>query len=60
LEQNKIYYTRSLERIQDVLDSQQAEIERLKKENKKLRDELQKGNKELKGRIIRLEDTLKE
>ena len=59
MEQNKAYYARSLERIQYVLDDQHDEIERLKEENKKLREELHKGNKELKGRIIRLEDTLK-
>ena len=53
------YYKRSVEKIQDVLEDQHLEIERLKQENKKLRGELKKGNKELKGRIIRLENTLK-
>jgi hypothetical protein len=72
LKEQNSYYKRSLKKITylmrahkdetneytDVIKEQQEEIDRLRQENKFLREELHHGNKELKGKLIRLENTL--
>jgi predicted phage-related endonuclease len=59
LDENKAYYERSLEKIWNKITSQEEEIKRLKEENQELKEKLEKENKHLKGRIIKLENTLK-
>lgn len=58
LDTDKEYYRRSFDKIWESLKEQQEEIAKVKEENIKLHEQLKQENKELKGRIIRLESTL--